>query len=205
MKPIKNIIFDIGNVLFKYDPHFITESLLPKSPHKEFYVNELFDSPIWQSLDRGDIRPIQAIEKIKSLHSISPEQEKDLQFLISNFSLHLILNEDMKNIFEKNSTDYNLYILSNFQEESFQLLVQKYPFLKKAKGTVISSKINMKKPELGIFHYLLTQYSIIPQESIFIDDLKENITSAEQLLIKGIHFISAEQTKKHLSKFNINV
>ena len=56
----------------------------------------------------------------------------------------------------------------------------------------------MKKPELGIFHYLLSQYSILPTESIFIDDLKDNILAAEKMQIKGIVHKSYYQTKKEL-------
>ena len=67
MKEIKNIIFDVGNVLFKYYPEYIIKSLLPKCAHTEFYLNELFNSDIWTSLDKGSLTAETAIKEISNL------------------------------------------------------------------------------------------------------------------------------------------
>ena len=63
----------------------------------------------------------------------------------------------------------------------------------------------MKKPELGIYDYLITKFRLIPSECVFIDDLTENITSAKRILINGIHYTSSNQLKKELGKFSIQV
>ena len=61
----------------------------------------------------------------------------------------------------------------------------------------------MKKPETGIFHYLLTQHRILPEESLFIDDMKENIDSAKKLQIKTLHHTSIPQTIQTLQQLKI--
>ena len=58
---IKHIIFDIGNVLFKYNPTHIIECLTPESKYKKFYLEQLFNSDYWQQMDRGDM----SLEKVK--------------------------------------------------------------------------------------------------------------------------------------------
>ncbi len=202
---IKHIIFDVGNVLFDYDPDYITQQLLPNSKHHNFYVKELFLSEYWQKLDRGDYTKRYVIKELMRKFKLSQDQENDLETLIDNFYLHLKLKKDTQEIFEECCQDYNVFIISNFQDKQYEALSKLHPFLTQAKGTVISAKIMMKKPELGIFHYFLTQYRILPQDSIFIDDLKENITTAKRVLINGIQFKSAYQTKRELERFDVKL
>jgi HAD superfamily hydrolase (TIGR01509 family) len=200
MKKIKNIIFDIGNVLFNYDPSHITELLLPDETDKEFYIQNLFLSDEWQSLDRGDLNINQFIRDITRRLNLTPKQILNFELLLKEFPKHLQLNEEMKELFEECLTTHKVYILSNFQYPAFNVLLENHAFLNKANGIVVSAKVMMKKPEIGIFHYLLTQQRILPEESIFIDDNAENITTATRVLMTGILFKSAKQVRKELEK-----
>ena len=110
-KKIKHIIFDVGNVLFKYDPNYIINELLPNTPHKDFYLEHLFNSPYWQHMDRGDMSTDNVIHQLQKKHDISNEIEKDLRLLINEFAKHLILDEKMKALFLTACKKYNLYIL----------------------------------------------------------------------------------------------
>ncbi|GMU19172.1 MAG: hypothetical protein AMXMBFR12_03640 [Candidatus Babeliales bacterium] len=84
---------------------------------------------------------------------------------------------------------HRLYILSNWDAESFDLLQQLYPDLFELfDGYVISGKIGMVKPDDAIYQYLLETYQLDPQETIFIDDQPENIMAAEHNGIHGIHY-----------------
>ena len=205
MKEIKNIIFDVGNVLFKYYPEYIIKSLLPKTLNSEFYLKYLFNSDIWISLDKGTLKVNSAIKLLCKDHELSINQKSDITLLITNFYKYLILDEDMKNLFIHCSKHYNVYILSNFQSDSFKKLKQDHSFLSLAKGEVVSANVKMIKPELGIYHYLLSQEKVLPQESVFIDDMKDNIIAANRLLIHGIHHESYSRTISKLKKLKITV
>ena len=61
----------------------------------------------------------------------------------------------------------------------------------------------MKKPEIGIFHYLLTQHRILPEESLFIDDMKENIATAKKLQMQTLHHTSTPQSIQTLQHLKI--
>lgn len=204
-EPIKNIIFDIGNVLFKYDPTYIIECLTPKSKFKQLYLDHLFNSDYWQKMDRGDISLEKVKKKLIETHQLSNQEDNEITKLVNEFTNHLILNTDMKTLFQTLKQRYNIYILSNFQSKPFQQLAKNNPFLTEAKGIVVSANVMMKKPEIGIYHFLLSQYRLLPHQSIFIDDLKENIQTAKKLLINTIHFKSYGQTIKDLQQFNIKI
>jgi FMN phosphatase YigB (HAD superfamily) len=205
MKQIKNIIFDVGNVLFKYYPEYIIKSLIPNSPHTEFYLTTLFNSDIWTNLDKGTLTEKSAITELSKRHDLSVKQKLDISLLITNFYKHLILDEDMKSLFIKCTQNFNVYILSNFQSESFGKLKSEYSFLSLAKGEVVSANVRMIKPELGIYHYLLSQEKILPEQSIFIDDMKNNIAAAKRLLIKTIHHKNATATITELDQLTISL
>jgi FMN phosphatase YigB (HAD superfamily) len=82
-----------------------------------------------------------------------------------------------------------VYVLSNWEPESFDLLKQLYPELFDLfVGIVISGKVGMAKPENEIYQYLLETYHLDPDETILIDDQHENIVAARKNGIYGIHY-----------------
>lgn len=95
---------------------------------------------------------------------------------------------------------YKLYILSNWDPDSFILLQKEIPdFFDLFDGIVISGNVGISKPESAIYHYLLDAYNLDPNDSIFIDDQPDNIVAAQQIGIDGIVY-----TKKSgpLANFN---
>lgn len=84
---------------------------------------------------------------------------------------------------------HSVYILSNWEPESFDLLKQLYPeVFDLFDGQVISGKIGLVKPDDAIYRYLLETYQLDPRETIIIDDQPENITAAENNGIHGIRY-----------------
>jgi putative hydrolase of the HAD superfamily len=66
-------------------------------------------------------------------------------------------------------------------------------------GVVISSRIQMVKPEIQIYEYLLATHGLIATETVFIDDLSENLVAASTLGIQTIQFVDANQCKRDLT------
>ena len=63
---VEAVIFDVGNVLFSYDPSYILDRLLPDNLYHTLYLEQLFNHQIWQDLDRGDLTQDQAVDRIAS-------------------------------------------------------------------------------------------------------------------------------------------
>ena len=61
----------------------------------------------------------------------------------------------------------------------------------------------MLKNDEGTFKYILEKEKIIPSETIFIDDSKENIEMAIEEGIQGIIFENAKQLEYELKKMQI--
>lgn len=97
-----------------------------------------------------------------------------------------LLKQCYRQVDTQGNRKHKIYILSNWDHESFSLLAQKLKFQKLfryADGIIISGLIHMMKPDPNIFLYLFDQYSIDPttELTIFIDDDPANISAANRL------------------------
>jgi FMN phosphatase YigB (HAD superfamily) len=79
-----------------------------------------------------------------------------------------------------------VYILSNWDAESFTYMQQQYPdFFGLFSGIVISGDCGLLKPDPNIYRHFLMQYQLDPKECFFIDNQVENVTAAATIGIKG--------------------
>lgn len=79
-----------------------------------------------------------------------------------------------------------VYILSNWDPESFTYLQEQYPeFFSLFSGIVISGDCGLLKPDPAIFMHLLLEYKLDPKSCFFIDNQEENVTAAYTVGIRG--------------------
>lgn len=91
---------------------------------------------------------------------------------------------------ECKNNGHSLYILSNWDARSFELLKETFPHLFDLfDGIVISGQVGLLKPDPAIYQHLLTTYNLDPKDCIFIDDQLTNVQTAQKLGIHGIHHV----------------
>jgi FMN phosphatase YigB (HAD superfamily) len=78
-----------------------------------------------------------------------------------------------------------LYFLSNFPGDIFEEIRSGYYFFKYFDGGIISAEVKHSKPDIRIYRALIDKYSLIPEESLFIDDIEVNVMAAEETGMKG--------------------
>ena len=98
----------------------------------------------------------------------------------------------------KQTTARHLFVLSNMHVASIQYIEHAYPVWDLFDGIVISCYIQMVKPELAIYHYLLNQYGLYPAETIFIDDTTANLDAALQVGMQTVRFENPKQCERAL-------
>ncbi|MGP3778677.1 HAD family hydrolase [Halanaerobium saccharolyticum] len=196
---IKNIVFDLGNVLLDFDPESYLDELGYSYDLKSQLINEIFETEEWLQLDRGTISQKQAVEKWQQRN---PELADKIAEVMAEWEKILTLKKDsleiLKSTAEKN---YNLYILSNFHQLAFDYISSKYDFFKYFDGRVISADVNLIKPEAEIYDHLLNKFNLIAEETLFIDDSKANIEAALKKGIRVIHFKDAESLDEELKLY----
>ncbi len=93
---------------------------------------------------------------------------------------------------ENGNRRHKMYILSNWDPESFLLLAhipELAELFELCEGIIISGEAKLMKPDIRIFEYLFSMYSIDPHNelTIFIDDQKINVAAARQLNKRKLH------------------
>lgn len=99
---------------------------------------------------------------------------------------------------------YKLYVLSNWDKESFPLMLQKHDkVFKLFNGIMISGEAGIGKPNPHFYTTLLQKYHLDPHECIFIDDEPKNVETAQNLGITAILNKSIIETYEELYKLGV--
>lgn len=199
---ITTIILDMGNVLidFRWKALFHEMGLEGEKFNRMAAATVL--DPVWNEFDRG-IWTDKMMEDafIKN----APELEKEIRLMMSDYFPGLLRKFDYTDgwLDSLKAKGYKLYILSNFSEKAFRDCAPELDYVSKADGAVISYKVNMIKPDPGIYRYLLDTYDINPEEAVFIDDNADNIAAAGKFGIKTILFTDKESADSELAKMGV--
>jgi len=198
---IKNIIFDLGNVLLKFKPE---EFLLQFTSDKEYikqFVPKITRSKFWLDLDRG----LESLENTEMIFISKYPEEKGFISLFFNHWMEMLtpIEENVGVLLDLSKLGYKTYILSNFINEAFKFVKNKFDFFSLFDGQIISGEEKVIKPEKAIYESLLSRYHLIPEESLFIDDILFFLKPAKKLGISTIWNQPFTDLRKELKKFNV--
>lgn len=197
---IKNIIFDLGNVLIRFKPEeFVNKNI--KKEYREKFFNVIFKGQEWADLDRGILEYSDAV---KIFSEKIPECSSEIKKLFDNYILD-VLEPIEKNIeiIKSLKGKYKLFVLSNFHYPAFDYIFKNWEFFKYFDGKVVSGHCKLLKPEKKIYELLCLTYSLKPNECVFIDDTKANIEAAEEFGINGIHLTDINILEEKLKENNL--
>lgn len=191
---IKNIIFDLGGVIIDIHPAKTYEAFnghIDEMPAMSVYLTDLF-----HQLETGKIDADTFIEEAKREWKINLPNEQICEGL--NAMLGDIPPERIHAV-EKVKEKYNTYLLSNTNAihfNSVQRILQDHvdrdSFEELFHRTYYSHKIGLRKPDVKIYELVLKENNLIPEETLFLDDLGENLKSAKSI---GIHTIQVTTEK----------
>lgn len=200
---VKNIIFDVGQVLVSYEWEDYLKSFHFPEEEEKMIAEAVFKSQTWNERDRGLFPEEEYLKQF--IAALPAEYEEDVK---------RVLRESEKTIQIKDyaetwtsyleSQGYHLYILSNYSQ--FMLdhtRANKMPFLKNMDGVIFSCEVKEIKPEPQIYRTLLTRFGLKPEESVFLDDRPENCEAARALGIHAIEFHNLKQAAKELEKLGV--
>jgi putative hydrolase of the HAD superfamily len=200
---IKNMIFDLGNVLIDFKPEKFLLGYTTNENYIKEFTSRVIRSNIWLNLDRGIISLKNAE---KEFIERFPNYSKFIVWFFKHWMEMLTpIKKNVKILYDLESNGYNLYILSNFIIEAFDFVSKNYDFLSLFDGGIISGRVKMIKPESKIYQKLINKYNLVPEESVFIEDVEEFLLPAKKLNLKTILFSNNTDLRLELRKLGINI
>ena len=196
---IKNVVFDIGNVLI----HFDWSALLRRYGATEEEIRTVREKAVhhelWRTLDHNTL-PFPEIRK-QLMESVGPECAHWIPFMLDNYSgLCALLPHTIPLLNELRSRGYRVFALSNFSEHGFALARPYFPFLNYLDGLLVSYEVRLMKPDPAIYLALCDRYGLEPSECLMVDDLQENVDGAKKAGFEGLLFENWRAPEKTICK-----
>ena len=184
---IRNIVFDMGNVLIYWRPDVLVERLGVPEEDRPLLLREVFGDVNWIQLDRGIVTPEEAAGRMcrrlpERLHGAAHE-------LTSGWWQGPLLPvEGMAELVrEVKGLGYGVYLLSNTD------------------GRVVPAFHKLLKPQPELYQILLREYKLKGEECFFVDDLNINVEAAMLAGMSGTVFRGADSLRHALREAGVPV
>lgn len=168
---MKNVIFDLGGVVFSRDKSLCSSDLLAF-----WQIIHATPTPkFWLEFDRGALTWEETVSTMSDLMQM-PYNHCD-EILHEAIAQTRPVAATSELIGQLKEAGYKLFVLSNM---SFEFIAdfRKYPILKQFDGEIISCYHNLIKPERAIYELTANKFGLNPAETLFIDDKPVNTTAA---------------------------
>ena len=197
---LRAVVFDFGRVLIRYEPKEITEAIVGGGD-VPLLTDVLFSEETWGRLDAGtatneEAAAIACRRLPERLHPAATAVYREWIHHLPRIPGMWELVEDLKA-----ARQVSLYLLSNISAY-FAEHADLFPVLTHFDRCFFSGVLRMVKPDADIFLHLLGECGLRPEETLFIDDNRENIAAAAAL---GMHTYlfdgDADRLASYLSPF----
>ena len=202
---IRNIVFDMGQVLIRWRPEEMLERFDLSQEEKTMLLQELFWSPEWIAQDRGIITEADMIARVsarlpETLHGTVEEVIK------AWYVWHLTPMPGMAELVRKlKKKGYGIYLLSN-ASTALRGYFPRIPGSEYFDGLMVSAEEKLLKPQHEIYERLYERFDLVPEQCVFIDDSPANIEGAMLTGMQGIVFRGdTERLRRELLALGIGV
>ena len=198
---IKNVIFDVGQVLVAWEPVEAMRALGMDEETVRAVADATVHTSDWDEADRGALSDE---ELLTGFIRKAPAYEAQIR----NFWEHVdraiylfpYVGEWMRTLKDKG---YHLYILSNYGKWTYEHTAEALSFLSDVDGQVFSFEVHQIKPEPEIYRTLLDKFNLVADECVFLDDRRENIEAAETQGIHTVLFTTYQDALEKLKTYGV--
>ena len=203
MRAPTTVVFDIGNVLLRWDPRHLYRKVFADEAQMEWFLREVCTTEWNIEQDRGRSWD----EAVALLVERHPDWAAEIR------AYHERWPETVVGVFDDNvavlqrlvDAGVPTYAITNFSGDKFREAQEIYPFLKSFRGVVVSGDERLIKPGRAIFDLFFARFGLDPTECVFIDDSRANIETARSLGMRTIHYVEPLDVAAALREHGIAV
>lgn len=190
---VKNIVFDMGNVLVRYDSDRVCRHFIENEEERERVRTSVFVSPEWLMLDMGVISDEDALKKMQA--RLKSDHEKEMAALcMAHWHEYCMWANPGAAEFVKELKDqgYRIYLCSNASVRLLDCYRQVIPGIEYFDGVLFSAEVKCMKPQKEMYEHLFRRFDLKPEECFFVDDLQLNIEGAKMCGMDGHCFADGD-------------
>jgi len=203
---IDAVLLDIGDVLVRLDYQPAMLALEKGSGlSRQELTHRLDQKSRIDEYEAGALTTNQFFEHFCSLLEIQLTFEEFQGIWSSVFRFHEegasgLVSPDL---FRQLKREHLMIALSNTNEMQFSYLRGCQPLIGEFHGHVLSYQVGYLKPDPEIYLLALEKAGCEPSQSLFVDDLPENVQAARKLGIQGVVFRGEEDLRLELSELKV--
>lgn len=188
---IKTVIFDIGNVLMKFDWWTYIRSVFDEDTARSV-TRAIWKPGHWEEFDRGVLSDE---EIVKRMEDAAPEYKNEIHIALDRVGECMDRHEyAIPWVKQLKEMGYQVVFLSNYSEFLMRIKPEVLDFIPYMDGGLFSCHAKTIKPEREIYEKLCEKCQLIPEECLFIDDNQANIAAAKEFGIHAIWFQGYEKS-----------
>jgi len=183
----RKVVFDVGNVLIRWDPFHLYRALIPDDDRRQWFLQNVCTSAWNIEQDRGRTWT----EAVAGLVASHPEWEREIRAYDERWheTVPGIVEGSVAILEELKAKGETVYAITNFSREKWAECLIRFPFLQSFDGVVVSAHEQLLKPDPAIYRVLTQRYGLDAGECIFIDDSEKNVLAARSVGMQGVHFV----------------
>ena len=191
-------VFDIGNVLIRWDPRLLYRKLIADEAEREDFLARVC-APAWNlEMDGGKPFAQGVAERVAMFPDkadlIRAFDDRWLETLGGAIEGSVAILEELR------ERGVKTYAISNFSHEKFELASELFPFLSGFEGILLSGREKLLKPDPRIYRLLCERHGLASRDCFFIDDSRPNIETARVIGMQAHWFEGPERLRETLKE-----
>lgn len=197
------VVFDVGNVLLRWDARLIYRSLIPESERLDWFMQNICTGAWNLEQDRGRSWE----EGVALLVEQHPEWEREIRAFDESWhdSVPHTIADSVAVLEELKGQGEKVYAITNFSREKWAECLIRFPFLQSFDGVVVSAHERLLKPDPAIYEVLLARYGLKAGDCIFVDDSEKNVVGARKIGMRAVHFVEPIDLRAELRGLGVRL
>jgi 2-haloacid dehalogenase len=186
----KAVVFDVGNVLYDWNPRFLYERLTPPGPALDAFLRDVATKEWHFQHDAG--RPF--AETSTELIAEYPEHAELIAAWGPRFTEQLggMLPGMRDLVLELDAAGVPLYAITNFSGEFWPpFRAREADVFDRFRGIIVSGDELLTKPDPAIYRLTLDRFGLCAEECVFVDDRADNVAGAQGVGMESVVFSDA--------------
>lgn len=200
--PVTSVIFDVGHVLYDWDPRVLYQRLFADEQALDVFLRDVATREWHYQHDAG--RPF--AETSAELSARFPEHAGMIALWGPRFGEQVPgpIAGMPELVAELDAAGVPLFAITNFSHEFFPpFRAREAALFDRFRDIVVSGEERLVKPDPAIFHRALARFGVAPAETLFVDDNAANVAAAAGVGMNAHQFRDAATLRAELARLEL--